>query len=56
MLYIAAEWYNWCGDKEKFLFYYDILSELSPDNAGTKKLMSIAYNYRFEKLNTIPFD
>ena len=50
MLYVAAEWYNWCGDKEKFFFYYNILSELSPSNAGTKKLMFIALNNRFKHI------
>lgn len=47
MLYIAAEWYNWCGNEENFLFYYDILSELSSDSASTNKLKSIALNNRF---------
>lgn len=54
MLHVAASWFEWKGDHDKFLFYYDILTEILPDSSVTRQLAPKATRIQQLLLSKLP--
>lgn len=54
MLHVAASWFEWKDDHDKFLFYYEILTEISPDSSVTMQLTPKATQIRLFRLSKLP--